>query len=85
MSLASLIPVSKLTPHVPVTSTALSILKQLPYDVRHAEEEIDVRKVDCLVNTLCSWKRGYEILQLINVWFDEAFKTLSLNDTQYPV
>lgn len=85
MNLASLIPVSKLTPHIHVISMLLSILKQLPYDLRHAEEEIDVRKVDCLVYTLCNWKRGYEILQLVNIWFDEAFKTLSLNDTQYPV
>jgi len=85
MNLASLIPVSKLTPHVSVSSTALSTLKQLPYDLKYAEEEIDMRKVNCLVYSLCMWKRGYEILQFVNIWIDEAFKTLNLNDTQYPV
>lgn len=85
MNLASLMPLSKLTPQVSITSTALSTLKQLPYDINQAEEEIDMRKVDCLVYSLCMWKRGYEILQFVNVWFDEAFKTLNLNETQYPV
>lgn len=81
MNLASLIPVSKLTAHVSAPSTALSILKQLPL----MKEEIDMRKVNCLVYTLCMWKRGYEILQFVYVWFDEAFKSLNLNDSQYPV
>lgn len=85
MNLASLIPVSKLTSHITASSSALSTLKQLPYDIAHAEEDIDMRKVDCLVYTLCMWKRGYEILQFVNIWFDEAFKTLNLNETQYPV
>jgi hypothetical protein len=31
------------------------------------------------------WKRGYEILEFVSVWFDEAFKTTNLNETQYPV
>lgn len=85
MNLASLIPVSKLTAHVSAPSTALSTLRQLPSDVKNAEEEIDMRRVDCLVSTLCIWKRGYEILQFVYIWFDEAFKTLNLNETQYPV
>lgn len=85
MSLASLIPVSKLTPHVSAPSAIISILNQLPRDVNCAEEEIDSRKLNCLVYTLCTWKRGYEIIQLVSIWFDEAFKTLNLNDTQYPV
>uniref|UniRef100_A0A2H8TZZ4 Condensin-2 complex subunit G2 n=1 Tax=Melanaphis sacchari TaxID=742174 RepID=A0A2H8TZZ4_9HEMI len=84
VSLASLMPLSKLSAHVSITSTALSTLKQLPYDINQAEEEIDMRKVSCLVYSLCMWKRGYEILQFVNVWFDEAFKTLNLNETQYP-
>lgn len=84
ISLASLMPVTKLSAHVSITSTALSTLKQLPYDIHQAEEEIDMRKVNCLVYSLCMWKRGYEILQFVNVWFDEAFKTLNLNETQYP-
>jgi len=78
-------PVTKLSAHVSITSTALSTLKQLPYDIHQAEEEIDMLKVHCLVYSLCMWKRGYEILQFVNVWFDEAFKTLNLNETQYPV
>lgn len=85
MNLASLIPASKLTAHVSVTSAALSTLKLLPYDIKYAEEEVDIRKVNCLVYSLCMWKRGYEIIQLVNIWFDEAFKTLNLNDSQYPV
>ncbi|KAL4131307.1 hypothetical protein QTP88_008640 [Uroleucon formosanum] len=84
ISLAGLMPVTKLSAHVSITSTALSTLKQLPYDINQAEEEIDMRKVSCLVYSLCMWKRGYEILQFVNVWFDEAFKTLNLNETQYP-
>lgn len=85
ISLSSLLPVTKLNVHIPISSTALSTLKQLPYDINQAEEEIDMRKVSCLVYSLCMWKRGYEILQFVNVWFDEAFKTLNLNETQYPV
>lgn len=85
MSLASVIPVSKLNSHVTVSSIALSTLKQLPYDMAHTEEEIDMRRVNCLIYTLCMWKRGYEILQFVNIWFDEAFRTLNLNETQYPV
>ncbi|XP_050543998.1 condensin-2 complex subunit G2-like [Daktulosphaira vitifoliae] len=84
MHLSSLIPVSKLTAHVSAPSAALSTLKQLPHDMKHSEEEIDMRKVNCLVYTLCMWKRGYEILQFVNIWFDEAFKTMDLNETQYP-
>lgn len=85
MNLASLIPVSKLTAHVSVPSTAISTLQKLPFDIKRAEEEIDMRRVNCLVYTLCMWKRGYEILQFVNIWIDEAFKTLNLNETQYPV
>lgn len=85
MNLASLIPVSKLSEHIPVSGIAISTLKQLPNDIKQGEEDIDMRKVNCLVYTLCMWKRGYEILQLVNIWFNEAFKTLNLNETQYPV
>lgn len=83
MNFASLIPVSKLNNHTTAPSIVLSTLKQLPYNI--TEEEIDMRKVNCLVYTLCMWKRGFEILQFVNIWFDEAFKTLNLNETQYPV
>ncbi|XP_050420549.1 condensin-2 complex subunit G2-like [Adelges cooleyi] len=82
--LSSLVPVSKLAAHVSVASAALSTLKQLPNDMNNSEEEIDMRKVNCLVHTLCMWKRGYEILQFVTIWFDEAFKMLDLNETQYP-
>jgi len=85
MSLASLIPVSKINSHVTASSVALSTLKQLPYDMAQAKEVIDMRKVNCLVFTLCMWKRGFEILQFVNIWFDGAFRTLNLNETQYPV
>lgn len=85
MNLASLIKVSKLSEHIPVSSIVISTLKQLLSDIKQAEEDIDIRKVDCLVHTLCMWRRGYEILQFVNVWFNEAFKTLNLNETQYPV
>lgn len=85
MNLASLMPISKLTSHITASSAALSTLKQLPYDIAHSEKNIDMRKVDCLVYALCMWKRGYEILQFVNIWFDEAFKTLNLNETRYPV
>ncbi|VVC32382.1 Hypothetical protein CINCED_3A006773 [Cinara cedri] len=84
MSLASVIPVSKLTPHISVSSIAISSLKKLPYDLKYLEEDVDLRKVDCLVYTLCMWNRGYEIIQFVNVWFDEAFKTLNLNDSRFP-
>ncbi|XP_025409710.1 condensin-2 complex subunit G2-like isoform X2 [Sipha flava] len=84
LSLASLFPVSKFSSHVSLPSAAISILQQLPFDVQNAEEEIDMRKVNCLVHTLCMWKRGYEILEFVSVWFDEAFKTTNLNETQYP-
>lgn len=85
MSLASIVPVSKLNSSLSISSTAISALKQLPHDIKCAEEKIDLRKVDCLVYTLCMWNRGYEILQFVNIWFDECFKSLNLNDSMYPV
>lgn len=85
MNLASLISATKLSVHLSVPSTAISTLKLLPNDINQSEEVIDMRKVNCLINTLCMWNRGYEILQFVNVWFNEAFKTLNLNETQYPV
>lgn len=84
LSVASLIPVSKLS-DAALPSSLLSTLKQLPQDIKLAEEEVDMRKVNCLVYTLCMWKRGHEILQFVQIWFDEAFKALDLNDSQYPV
>ncbi|XP_050529448.1 uncharacterized protein LOC126899015 isoform X2 [Daktulosphaira vitifoliae] len=84
INLASLLPVSKLSSHVSVSSSLLSTLKKLPYDMKNSKEEVDMRKVNCLVYTLCMWKRGYEILQCVTIWFDEAFRSLDLNESQYP-
>lgn len=79
MSLASLIPLSKLTVHVSVHSAALSALQKLPHNIKRPEENIDMGKVNCLLYTLCMWEQGYEILHFVNIWFDEAFKTLNLD------
>lgn len=53
--------------------------------MKNSTEEIDMRKINCSVYALCLWKRGYEILQFVTVWFNEAFRTLNLNESQHVV
>lgn len=72
--LASLVPISKLTPISTISSMCVSQLKNLTENFK--KEEVEV-----YINALCSWNRGPEILDLAHDWLDQSFRSEHLNQS----
>lgn len=76
MTLASLVPLTKLSENTTAASSCLAQLRQIDVNTPLAHTE-------ALVYTLTAWNRGYEIIELAIDYIDPAFKLFHLNSSVF--
>lgn len=74
LNLASFVPMSIMYHETTAFGVSVNVLRQMEPDTPDNE-------VRCVIQVLCRWKRGNEVIGVAKEWLDETFRSEALNES----
>lgn len=74
LNLASFVPMSIMYHETTAFGVSVNVLRQM-------EKDSPDNEIRCVIQVLCRWKRGNEVIGVAKEWLDETFRSEALNES----